>query len=143
RPTGPEYDRYINLVLKFRDAGYRSDRLYNISPFRVADIGFNAILQRANQNLRFLLAATGDVVSAAEVATMEARTFDAIERCWHDEHGFFYAVDTRSGAPIGKPGIGGFLPLFADAEVAVRHTRLIQRLESWLAHVTYGVPSFE
>ena len=54
RPTAPEYDRYINLVIRFRDNGYRADRLYDISPFRVADIGFNAILQRANRDLRFL-----------------------------------------------------------------------------------------
>jgi Trehalase len=143
RPTGPEYDRYINLVFKFRDNGYRADRLYGVSPFRVADIGFNSILQRANQDLRFLLAATGDVAGASEVATMEQRTGDAIARCWHEEDGFFYGIDTRSGAPIRKPGIAGLLPLFADAGVAARHPRLLLRLESWLARVAYGVPSFE
>jgi len=143
RPTGPQYDRYINLVLRFRDNGYRTDLLYDIAPFRVADIGFNAILQRANQDLRFLLASTGDVTGAAEVATMEERTGAAIARCWHEEDGFFYGVDTRIGKIIRKPGIPGVLPLFADAGVAARHPRLVKRLESWLARVAYGVPSFE
>ena len=44
---------------------------------------------------------------------------------------------------IRKPGIAGLLPLFADAAVAARHPRLMQRLENWLARVAYGVPSFE
>jgi len=35
------------------------------------------------------------------------------------------------------------LPLFGDATVAARRQRLLQRLESWLASVAYGVPSFE
>jgi hypothetical protein len=82
RPTGPEYDRYINLVLRFRDHGYRADTLYDITPFRVADIGFNAILQRANADLRALLAATGDTAGAAEVGTMAERTARAIAGCW-------------------------------------------------------------
>jgi hypothetical protein len=143
RPTGPEYDRYINLVIRFRDNGYRAERLYDISPFRVADIGFNAILQRANQDLRALLVATGDVAGAAEVATMEQEAAAAIEQCWDEADGLFYGVDTRSGAVIRKPGIGGLLPLFADASVAARHPRLIRRLASWLTAVAYAVPSFE
>lgn len=143
RPTGPEYNRYINLVIKFRDNGYRADRLYEISPFRVADIGFNAILQRANQDLQSLLAAIGDAAGAEEVAAMEERTSDAIARCWHEEDGFFYGVDTRNGAVIRKPGIGGLLPLLADPQVTARQPRLLQRLDSWLTRVTYGVPSFD
>ena len=143
RPSGPEYDRYINLVIKFRDHDYRADRLFDISPFLVADIGFNAILQRADQDLQFLLAATGDVAGAAEVATMEQKTAAAIAQCWHEEDGFFYGVDTRTTTTIRKPGIAGLLPLFADAAVAARHPRLVERLESWLARVAYGVPSFE
>jgi hypothetical protein len=140
RPTGWEYDRYINLLIRFRDSGYQADRLFDISPFRVADVGFNAILQRANQDLRFLLAATGDAAGATEVATMEHKTAAALGRCWDEEEGFFYGVDTRASAMIRKPGIAGLLPLFADATVVGRHPRLVQRLESWLAGVAYGVP---
>ena len=143
RPRGPEYDRYINLVIKFRDNGYRADRLFDIAPFRVADVGFNAILQRANRDLRALLTATGDIAGAAEVEAMEERTGDAIGRCWHEEDGFFYGVETRTEKVIRKRGVPGLLPLFADAGVAARHPRLVKRLESWLARVTYGVPSFE
>ena len=109
----------------------------------MADIGFNAILQRGNQDLRFLLTAIGDVGGASEVATMEQKTEAGIARCWHEEDGFFYGINTRTSVIIRKPGIAGLLPLFADAAVAARHPRLVQRLESWLARVAYGVPSFE
>ena len=143
RPTGPEYDRYINLVIEFRDHDYHADRLFDISPCLVADIGFNAILQRADQDLRFLLAAIGDVAGATEVTTMEQKTAAAIARCWHEEDGFFYGVDRRTTAMIRKPGIAGLLPLFADPAMAARHPRLLQQLESWMAGVAYGVPSFE
>jgi len=143
RPTGSEYDRYINLVLEYRDNGYRTDRLYDVAPFRVADIGFSAILQRANQDLRSLLTAAGDIAAAAEVAAMEQRTGAAIVQCWHEEDGFFYGLDTRTGSLIRKPGIAGLLPLFADPGEAERHPRLVERLESWLTQVAYGVPSFE
>jgi Trehalase len=143
RPTGPEYDRYINLVIRLRDNGYRSDRLYDIAPFRVADIGFNAILQRANQDLMILLAAAGDNGAAAEIAAMVRKTGAAVERSWHDEDGFYYSANTRTGKMIRKPGVPGLLPLFADAEVATRHPQLVGRLENWLDRVTYGVPSFE
>jgi hypothetical protein len=143
RPATGQTGRYINLVIKFRDHDYRADRLFDLSPFLVADIGFNAILQRADQDLQFLLTATGDAAGAAEVATMEQKTAAAIAQCWHEEDGFFYGMDTRTTTMIRKPGIGGLLPLFADAAVAARHPRLLQRLESWLARVAYGVPSFE
>jgi hypothetical protein len=92
--------------MRFRDNDYRADRLYDISPFRVADIGFNAILQRANQDLRFLLAAAGDIAGAAEVATMEQKADAAIARSWHEEDGFFYGIDTHA-VMIRKPGIAG------------------------------------
>src|SRR5260370_37641877 len=114
-----------------------------MSSFRVADIGFNAILQRGNQDLHFLLTAIGDVGGALAVATMEQKTEAAIARCWHEEDGFFYGVDTRTSATIRKPGIAGLLPLFADAAVAVPHPRLVQRLESWLARDAYGVSGLE
>ena len=74
---------------------------------------------------------------------MEQKTEDAIARCWHEEDGFFYGIDTRTAMMIRKPGIAGLLPLFADAAVAARHPRLVQRLENWLARVAYGVLSFE
>ena len=143
RPTTAEYDRYMNLVLKFRAEGYRADRLYGLAPFRVADVGFNAILLRANRDLRFLLEATGDSAGVAEVEAMIAKSSAALEARWDAADGFYYSLDTRSGATVRKPGIGGLLPLYAGADVAARHPAMVERLERWLAAVDIGVPSFE
>jgi hypothetical protein len=66
----------------------------------VADIGFNAILQRANHDLMFLLAATGDNGAGADVAAMVRRTGAAVERSWHEEDGFYYSANTRAGMMI-------------------------------------------
>ena len=60
RPRGEEYQRFIHLVDLFRDAGLGADRMLAASPFRVADIGTNAILLRAEQDLLALAARFGD-----------------------------------------------------------------------------------
>jgi hypothetical protein len=140
RPTGPEYDRIS--ISSSSSVTTTTAPIASLTFRLVADIG-NAFLQRADQDLRFLLAVTGDVAGAAEVATMEQKTVAAIARCWEEEVGFYYSVDTRTSAMIRKPGIAGLLPLFADPAVAGQHPRLLQRLKSWLARVDYGVPSFE
>ena len=143
RPTAAEYDRYINLVLTFRAEGYRADRLYELAPFRVADIGFNAILQRANRDLRFLLDMIDDAAGVAEVERMISRTGRALESCWDEADGFYYSRDTRTGQAIRQPGVGGLLTLYADPTAAKRHPALIDRLRHWLDRVEFGVPSFD
>ena len=47
RPRGDEYQRFIHLVDVFREAGWDPARMLAASPFRVADVGTNAILLRA------------------------------------------------------------------------------------------------
>ena len=143
RPTGPEYDRYINLVVTFRDAGYEPAAVWRTAPLRVADIGFNAILQRANHDLLHLLRLTGDTDGAAKVSAMIERTAAALEGRWSETDGIYYSWNTKRGIPIEKPGIGCLLPLYADPQAALRHPVLLERLRSWLSQVRYGVPSFE
>jgi hypothetical protein len=143
RPRGPEYDRYINLVIKFRDNGYRPDHLYDIWPFRVADIasmpfcsGQTRICARCLQPL---------VMSPVPQKSRRShkRRLPLSNDAGRRRTVSFMVSIKRTQRPIRKPGIAGFLPLFADAGVAARHPRLVQRLESWLAQVAYGVPSFE
>ena len=143
RPTGPEYDRYINLVVAFRDAGYEPAAVWRTAPLLVADIGFNAILQRANHDLLHLLRLTGDTDGAAKVSAMIERTAAALEGRWSETDGIYYSWNTKRGIPIEKPGIGCLLPLYADPQAALRHPVLLERLRSWLSQVRYGVPSFE
>jgi glycogen debranching enzyme len=143
RPRGPEYDRYINLVVTFRDAGYEPGAVWRAAPFLVADIGFNAILQRSNRDLLHLLGVLGQTDAAAEIAQMIEHTATALEARWSERDGSYYGWNTKRGIPIEEPGIGCLLPLYADPQTAARHPALIDRLRTWLESVTYGVPSFE
>jgi neutral trehalase len=143
RPTGPEYDRYINLVFKFREHGYDSNELFHAAPFRVADIGFSSILQRANHDLRYLLALIGDQIGVAEVDRMIARTASGLSQRWDAAAGYFWSLNTRTGESIHKPGIGSFLPLYASTTVAQDHPELVTHLDEWLAAVPYGMPSYD
>lgn len=143
RPTGPEYDRYINLVVSFREAGYDPAKIWQTAPFLIADIGFNAILQRANHDLLHLLRRLEDTTAADEVARMIKTTAAALEARWSEHDGIYRSRNTRRGEDISKPGIGCLLPLYADAETLARHPELGARLEDWLNKVTFGVPSFE
>jgi hypothetical protein len=143
RPTSAEYDRYINLVMMYRNENYDEGRLYDIAPFRVCDVGFNSILLRANRDLRFLLESMGDEQGVLEVDSMIARSCDALERAWDENDAHFYSFDSISRRYIPKPGIAGLLPLYADPEVSRRHPEIIARIKKWLGDVKYGVPSFE
>ncbi len=143
RPTGPEYDRYINLVVSYREAGYDPDRIWRAAPFLIADIGFNAILQRANHDLLHLLRSMDEKPAADEVAGMINATAAALEARWSEQDGIYRSRNARRQSDIAKPGIGCLLPVYADAGTLARHPALSARLENWLNNVTFAVPSFE
>jgi hypothetical protein len=111
------------------------------APFRVADIGFNAILQRANRDLRFLLDMVDDRAGMAEVDRLISTTRAALEACWGRADDAYRSRDAGSGQPVGQPGIGGLLPLYADPALATRHPALPARLEHWLDQAAVAVPS--
>lgn len=114
-----------------------------LPPFRIAEIGFNAILQRANRDLRFLLDMVDDRAGMAEIDRMIARTRAALEACWDKTDGLYRSRDAATGQAVGGPGIGGFLPLYADPALAVRHPQLTAGLERWLGQAAVAVPSAE
>jgi hypothetical protein len=113
------------------------------APFRVADIGFNAMLQRANRDLRFLLDMVDDRAGMTEVDRMIARTRAALEACWDKADDAYHSRDAGSGQAIRQPGIGGLLPLYADPALATPHPALPARLERWLGQAAIAVPSVE
>jgi hypothetical protein len=135
----------LAAIVDPRESGMEGSPVWNTAqaPFRVADIGFNAILQRANRDLRFLLDMIDDRAGMAEVDRMIARTRAALETCWDRAGGLYHSRDTRTGQGIGMPGIGGFLPLYADPTLANRHPELPARLERWLDQAAIAVPSLE
>ena len=112
RPTSSDYARYIFLIDLFRGRRYEPAELYADSPFLVQDALFNAVLHRANEDLRALALELGEPVD--ELDAWLARTRRAFaERLWHAENGLYYDYDLRADAPIRENSCATFIPLFA------------------------------
>ena len=140
RPRGEEYQRFIHLVDVFRDAGWDPARMLAASPFRMADVGTNAILLRAEADLLALAKRFGTTAERAEIEARMTRLHAALDRLWHDDLGLYVSMDllTHTTIPIGTSA--GFLPLFA-AHASHRAATLAATLRRWSAQVRRLVPS--
>ncbi|WP_324670436.1 amylo-alpha-1,6-glucosidase [Geochorda subterranea] len=142
RPSDLEYRRYVALVLTLRDHGYDSVRATAASPFRVADVGFNALLYRADLDLLGLAQALGrqegDLEAMWEQVEASRR---AIEGLWSEQAGLYLSRDLRTGRTIPLATSAGLLPLFAGIPSPQRAARMVATLEGWGERVRYLVPS--
>ena len=138
RPHLSEYERYLSLVATFRELDYDADRLHDASPFRVADVLMNAVLHRANRDLKWLLKRTG-VDDDGEVDDWLQRTARGLQTLWDEEDGFFYPRDLISGEPIRIRTFEGFMPLYAGAASSEQAQILTRSLAGWLERVPFGL----
>ncbi|RKK03445.1 neutral trehalase [Pseudoroseomonas wenyumeiae] len=139
RPRAIDYQRFIHLVDLFRAEGWEAARMLRASPFRVADIGTNAILARAERDLLALAARFGSAADRATIEARLARAEPAIETLWQEAAGLYRSRDLIGGEILPASTSAGFLPLFGGVH---RHAaQLAKTLESWLARVRYAVPS--
>ena len=139
RPRGTEYQRYIHLVDLFRGLGWDARLILAQSPFRVADIGTNAILLRAEHDLLALARRFGSPAEAAEIAARIPPAERAIERLWSEADGLYLSYDLAADAPIAVPTVAGLLPAFAS--LRPHAARLAATLAAWSAAVAWPVPS--
>lgn len=139
RPRAIDYQRFIHLVEVFRGVGWDDARMLAASPFRVADVGTNAILLRAEHDLLALAQQFGTQAEVEEIAARIARMEPALERLWNDGAQHYLSRDLVSGEPITIRTSAGFLPLFAGE---ARHAAaLAATLEDWGRSVPHLVPS--
>jgi glycogen debranching enzyme len=141
RPRGEEYQRFIHLVDTFRAAGWDPARMYAASPFRVADIGTNAILLRAERDLLALAARFGTPQDEAAIGARIGLKEAALPKLWDDGVGGFVSYDLISDAPIPVATSAGFLPLFAHCATPARIAAMIARIEHWATLTPHLVPS--
>lgn len=139
RPRGIEYQRFIHLVDLFREADWDPSRMLAVSPFRVADIGTNAILLRAEHDLLGLANRFGSSAERAGIEQRIARKQAAIAGMWNEALGIYTSRDLVSDTPIALRTSAGFLPLFAGLHdhAAV----LAARLSDWHGRGIALVPS--
>ena len=111
RPNRADYERFIYLIDVFRKRNYEPRALLADSPFLAQDILFNAILYRADEDLRALAVSLGE--STAEIDDWLTRVkLNFNTRFWHEDVGLYYDYDARSGKPIPVNTASTFLPLF-------------------------------
>jgi hypothetical protein len=140
RPRGEDYQRFIHLVDLFRDANWDPARMLSVSPFRMADVGTNAILLRAERDLLALAGRFGSADECTEVETRIVRLHGALDRLWRDDLGLYASMDliTHELCPISTSA--GFLPLYAG-HARERAGALAATLARWATQVRRLVPS--
>jgi mannosylglycerate hydrolase len=141
RPRAEEYQRFIHLVDLFRDVRWQPEKMLSTSPFRVADIGTNVILLRAERDLSVLAQRFGQLGDGGEIAARIERMQSAIEELWDTQRGLFHSLDLITGRPIGIATSAGLLPLYAGVADASRAAAMTATLQRWAEQVRYLVPS--
>ncbi|WP_199089643.1 trehalase family glycosidase [Bosea sp. ASV33] len=139
RPRGIEYQRFIHLVDLFRETAWNARRMLETSPFKVADVGTNAILLRAERDLLALAEQFGSAAEREAIAARIARKEIVLAGLWDDTLGHYLSRDLIGGNLIPVRTSAGFLPVFAGLHGHARE--LAERLESWRARGIALVPS--
>lgn len=125
RPNRADYERFIYLIDIFRKQSYEPSALLAHSPFLAQDILFNAILHRADEDLRALAVSLGETTTEIDDWLSRVRlNFD--NRFWHEDAGLYYDYDVRSGKSIPINTASTFLPLFARLPSERQADRLIK-----------------
>jgi glycogen debranching enzyme len=111
------------------------------TPFKVADIGLNAILHRANRDLLTLATRFGTRPEQAEIAARLDVTASAINRLWNGAAGIYQSRDLIDGERLDVETSAGLLPLWAGLVDADKLRALSATLDRWAQRVRFLVPS--
>jgi hypothetical protein len=141
RPSTEEYLRFIHLVDQFRDVGWEPGRMLAASPFRVTDVGTNAILLRAERDLLALAGRFGSSTELGEIGGRIARMESGIDRLWDKARGIYVSFDLIGNAPIAAATSAGLLPLFGGGVTAARVAAMAATLRRWGRAARHLVPS--
>jgi alpha,alpha-trehalase len=141
RPRRADYDRYLTLLYRFRARAYQPQALYAESPFRIADVGVNSILVRADRDLLALGQELGIDAGRAELEGWSLRGRAALQGLWSEADGGYRSRDLLTGELPSVGTSASFLPLFAGAAPPERAAVLATTLERWAQAVRFLVPS--
>jgi glycogen debranching enzyme len=139
RPKKADYDRYMHLVETYRACGWRPEAMWRAAPFKVAHIGINAILLRAEQDLAALAGALGFSAEADEIMERAAQMAAAMAALWNPRMRAFQSVDLLTGERIAAATSAGFLPLLTTALPKARAKAMAAEIRRWRKLGGYGV----
>lgn len=143
RPGADEYDRYMALVRFYAEHDHDPEEIYNKCPFKMIDVGINAILLRANKDLIWLMETCGvqDQNKTDQLQRWTTLQTEALEHLWDEEHQAYRCKDAYTGKFVDLTSSASFLPLYAEAVPEDRAKTMVKMMESWTEKVKYMVPS--
>ncbi len=125
RPNRTEYERFIYLIDVFRKLNYAPGELLKHSPFLAQDVLFNAILFRADEDLRGLAVELGERTDEID-GWLDRVGLNFNARFWDESAGLYYDYDARAGQSIPVNTISTFLPLFAGLPSREQARKLVE-----------------
>ena len=138
RPTKADYDRYLWIVDRLIDAGYRVDAAYETLPFRMKDVFFSAILVAANEALLRLAASAGASIEQIEIVeSWVERGRRGLAEQWSEERVMCQDRDLVSMRDVGVRTIASFAPFIAGSLTPERRASMV---EAWNASDMLGHP---
>jgi glycogen debranching enzyme len=141
RPNQEFYKRVIALIDLYASLGWDPGQMWAKTPFRVADVGLNAILHRADRDLLALASRFGTRGEQTEIAARLDVTSRAIDKLWYAAAGIYQSCDLISGERIDAATSAGLLPLWAGVAGADKARALSATLERWARRARFLVPS--
>ena len=141
RPLKQEYDRYLYLMEQSKALKFDCAAIHASSPYKVQDVGLNAILLRANDDLQYLCGELDVQADISDLTRYGERARGAISRLWSEDLGCFLSRDLITGELIPIRTTAGLMPLYAFSATPQQADRLVDRLDSWLDTAPLGVAS--
>jgi glycogen debranching enzyme len=136
RPTDADYRRYIHLVDAYARVGWDPARMWAVAPFKVADIGINAILSASAEALIELAERHSGGGDAAWLKETSTAAFP-----WSERAQCFVSLDLIDGQPLEVATSAGFLPLLTGSPTNAQADRLARHVETCLERGLLPVPS--
>ncbi len=109
RPTDLEYGRYLAIVDRLRDCGYRPGSLREM-PFAYVDLCFNSVLAVAESDLAWLFREVGD--NGTRAAARAARLRVALTARWDESEAAYRERDLHGGDGTTDT-VADLFPLYA------------------------------
>lgn len=130
-----------SLLRRFRRKAYNINDILPHATFAIEDVGYNAILVRANHHLRHMAKTIGRSVPEDLHARM-SQTEDALEQLWDAPTTMYYSRNFVTHKTIKLPTLATLLPLYAGSVTKERAAQLVAHLRDTKEFGTrYPVPS--
>ncbi|MDQ3402983.1 MAG: glycogen debranching protein [Actinomycetota bacterium] len=135
RPTGAEYDQYLWIVERLKQAHYDDAEVRRTAEFRTTDVFASAVFAVANDALADLALRLGRP-EEAELRAIADRFRRGVAGTLDAESGLAVDVDLLTGTPIPVQTCAGFAPLICGGldDDSERALLALLRSPQWIGH---------